>query len=274
VAIIYAHLQEDPPRPSEVRAELPRGIDAVIAKALDKRPERRFQTCSDLMSAAQAVMEESGPLADPPFPRRSTPPERPSQPGGRHVPPEGDPSDIRTLVPGMNPGLLPPDIAAPPSNPANPTPPPAPPSSPSGPTSDPAERESTPTDFALRGRARVLLAGLPPTTAAVARVALARCDVEEAGPSDDVLMLAREQRPDLVLMDWAGAGRPAGQLVRALRDDAVTRDTQVMLVVDWRQASTREVAEAGADDHLAAPFSPLQLQVKLRKLLGADIAAG
>ena len=29
-------------------------------------------------------------------------------------------------------------------------------------------------------------------------------------------------------------------------------------------------ARAGADERLAAPFSPLQLQVKLRKLLGAD----
>ena len=31
---------------------------------------------------------------------------------------------------------------------------------------------------------------------------------------------------------------------------------------------------AGADDRLTAPFSPLQLQVKLRKLLGADAVSG
>jgi serine/threonine-protein kinase len=47
-----------------------------------------------------------------------------------------------------------------------------------------------------------------------------------------------------------------------------------MLVVDRRQASGREVGRAGADDHVAAPFSPLQLQVKLRKLLGADVITG
>ena len=37
-----------------------------------------------------------------------------------------------------------------------------------------------------------------------------------------------------------------------------------------RDAGDREVTAAGADERLAMPFSPLQLQVKLRKLLGAD----
>ena len=40
-----------------------------------------------------------------------------------------------------------------------------------------------------------------------------------------------------------------------------------------KQARSREVAARGADDTLATPFSPLQLQVKLRKLLGADAVA-
>jgi hypothetical protein len=34
------------------------------------------------------------------------------------------------------------------------------------------------------------------------------------------------------------------------------------------------VASAGADERLASPFSPLQLQVKLRKLLGAEAVSG
>jgi serine/threonine protein kinase len=274
VAIIYAHLQEDPPRPSETRPELPKALDAVIAKALDKRPERRFQTCGDLMSAAQAVMEESGPLAEPLPGRRTPAPRSPSQPGGRTVPPEGDPSDVRTMVGSVTtpqPSSLPPDLAAPPSDsPGGITPPPSYTSQPPA-----GGRDSSATDFALRGgRAKVLLAGLAPTAAAVARVALAPCDVQEVGPNDNLLAVAREQRPDLVLLDWNGAGRPAAQLVQALREDPITLDTQVMLVVERKQASAREVAEAGADDHVAAPFSPLQLQVKLRKLLGADALAG
>ena len=51
VAVIYAHLSEEPPRLTSVRPELPGGMDAVIAKALEKAPERRFQTCADMMNA-------------------------------------------------------------------------------------------------------------------------------------------------------------------------------------------------------------------------------
>jgi serine/threonine-protein kinase len=46
----------------------------------------------------------------------------------------------------------------------------------------------------------------------------------------------------------------------------------VLLLVDDR--AKREAAAAGADDRLAAPFSPLQLQVKLRRLLGAEAIGG
>src|SRR3954454_22968603 len=64
VAVIYAHLSEPPPKPSELRPDLPAGLDAVIAKAMDKSPDRRFQSCADLISAARIVLDASGPLAD------------------------------------------------------------------------------------------------------------------------------------------------------------------------------------------------------------------
>ena len=50
VAVIYAHLSEPPPRPSRLLPDLPDGFDDVIAKALDKNPERRFQSCAELMA--------------------------------------------------------------------------------------------------------------------------------------------------------------------------------------------------------------------------------
>jgi serine/threonine-protein kinase len=62
--------------------------------------------------------------------------------------------------------------------------------------------------------------------------------------------------------------------VGALRADAVTRDAKLLLLVDHRRVGSRDVASAGADERLASPFSPLQLQVKLRKLLGAEAVSG
>ena len=87
VAVIYAHLSEAPPKPSRVRADLPEGLDDVIAKALDKSPDRRFATCGDLMAAARAVVDAAGPLAE------TTPPRRTGSIAGRRA--AGDRGDAR-----------------------------------------------------------------------------------------------------------------------------------------------------------------------------------
>jgi len=237
VAVIYAHLSEEPPRLTSVRPELPGGLDAVIAKALEKAPERRFQTCADLMSALRSVIDAAGPLSDTATPRP--------------VPAFGDHFDVATSVGGRR-------IPA---------------------TGDPV---SMPTNVGAISRhadaarrPRLLLAGVDPNTRAVTRVAAgSRIDVEDAKPGESLIDTVRDGRPDLVILDWNASGQPAREVVAALRADAVTRDAKVLLLVEHKQTSSRDVTAAGADDRLAAPFSPLQLQVKLRKLLGADAVAG
>ena len=124
-------------------------------------------------------------------------------------------------------------------------------------------------------RPRVLLGGVDANTRAVARMALGdRVEVIEADQGGALVERAREERPDLVILDYAGAGLAAGSAVGSLRDDALTRETKVLLLVDFAQAADREVTAAGADERLAMPFSPLQLQVKLRKLLGPEAVGG
>src|SRR5215212_8805688 len=219
VAVLYAHLSDDPPRLTSVRPDLPGGLDAVIAKALEKAPERRFQTCADLMSAARAVIDAAGPLSDTATPRP--------------VPALGDPASLAT------------NIGAPTGH------------------------------VEAARRPRVLLAGVDANTRAVARVAVGdRIDVEEAPAGESLLDTVRDGRPDLVILSWNAPGQPAREVVAALRADAVTRDSKVLLLVEHRQMTSGDVAAAGADERLAAPFSPLQLQVKLRKLLGADAVSG
>src|ERR687890_547269 len=58
----------------ELRPELATGLDGVIAKALDKSPDRRFPTCTDLVNAARGVIDAAGPLdtAAPRTPRESS----------------------------------------------------------------------------------------------------------------------------------------------------------------------------------------------------------
>jgi serine/threonine-protein kinase len=75
------------------------------------------------------------------------------------------------------------------------------------------------------------------------------------------------------VIDWNAPHLASRDIVDGLRDDPVTREAKVLLVVHDKQARSREVARADADETLATPFSPLQLQVKLRKLLGTDAVA-
>lgn len=54
--VIQGHLQTPPPALSSVRPGLPYVLDAVLAKAMAKRPEDRFASCSEFAAAAQAAL--------------------------------------------------------------------------------------------------------------------------------------------------------------------------------------------------------------------------
>jgi serine/threonine-protein kinase len=61
VAVIYAQLQERPPRVSERRHDLARALDAVLTRALAKVPENRYSSCREVVTAAEAASRESVP---------------------------------------------------------------------------------------------------------------------------------------------------------------------------------------------------------------------
>jgi ketosteroid isomerase-like protein len=56
-ATMLAHMNEDPPRPTRVAADVPSGFDHVIARALEKDPERRYPSAGDLGRGALAAAE-------------------------------------------------------------------------------------------------------------------------------------------------------------------------------------------------------------------------
>jgi two-component system phosphate regulon response regulator PhoB len=102
------------------------------------------------------------------------------------------------------------------------------------------------------------------------RVAVAR-DGEEA------LLLAREERPDLILLDWMLPRLSGIEVCRQLRRDADTRAVPiVMLTARGEEGDKLRGLDAGADDYVIKPFSPAELMARLRGQLrrAAPAAAG
>jgi ABC-type transport system substrate-binding protein/predicted Ser/Thr protein kinase len=56
LSVVFAHLNEPPPRLSDVRPDLPEAFDAVFATALAKSPDERYSTCGELAAAAKAAL--------------------------------------------------------------------------------------------------------------------------------------------------------------------------------------------------------------------------
>jgi len=65
LALVYAHLNDPPPRVTDLRPELPETLDRVVATALAKEPNDRFASCGELVASFRAA------LAGEPFGRRS-----------------------------------------------------------------------------------------------------------------------------------------------------------------------------------------------------------
>jgi serine/threonine-protein kinase len=53
--IIIAHIQQPPPRPGSINPRLPQGLEGAILRCLQKDPDRRWQSVSELARALNAV---------------------------------------------------------------------------------------------------------------------------------------------------------------------------------------------------------------------------
>ncbi len=90
-------------------------------------------------------------------------------------------------------------------------------------------------------------------------------EVLTASRGDDGLRLAREQSPDLILLDLMLPGVDGMQFCRLLR-----RDTQVpiiMLTALGGEGDRVAGLDQGADDYIAKPFGMRELMARVRALL-------
>jgi DNA-binding response OmpR family regulator len=94
-------------------------------------------------------------------------------------------------------------------------------------------------------------------------------DVLAVDNGNEALRLARERRPALAVLDVEMPGLSGIEITRELRADAELRDLPVILLTARdNEADVAAGYEAGANDYITKPFSPQELQSRVKGLLG------
>jgi DNA-binding response OmpR family regulator len=95
-----------------------------------------------------------------------------------------------------------------------------------------------------------------------------RYRVSSALSGEIALQKAREERPDLILLDLMLPGLDGLTVCRELKRDPLTSSTPiVMLTAKGEEADIVVGLELGADDYIVKPFSPRVLQARIKAVL-------
>lgn len=89
-----------------------------------------------------------------------------------------------------------------------------------------------------------------------------------AGKGEEGLRIAREKKPDLVLLDLMLPDIPGTEVCKQLKNDQSTRGTQIVMLTAKGEEIDRVVGfELGADDYVVKPFSVRELLLRIQAIL-------
>jgi CheY-like chemotaxis protein len=88
----------------------------------------------------------------------------------------------------------------------------------------------------------------------------------EAADGTEALALARELRPDLVVLDVMLPGLSGIEVLEAIRNDEQLRSLPVVVITAWSHAEI-DAQVAGADRFVSKPFDPDDLSRAVEELL-------
>lgn len=93
-------------------------------------------------------------------------------------------------------------------------------------------------------------------------------EVLQARDGAEAIARARDDRPGLILMDVTMPGTSGWNAVRALRDQAETRDIPIIVITGLSGTGDRDASfAAGSDAYLSKPVSPRRLLEEVRRFL-------
>ena len=98
------------------------------------------------------------------------------------------------------------------------------------------------------------------------------CEVITATDGEDALKLAREKKPDIVLVDLQMPGKSGFEILTELKSDPDTRDIPVVVFSgSSRPEDEDKCMEAGAADYLTKPLRLEDLLRRTAKILGIPV---
>ena len=92
--------------------------------------------------------------------------------------------------------------------------------------------------------------------------------VRSTPDGDEALLMAAEEVPDLVILDWMIEGTSGIEVCRRLRRDKATAHVPIIMLTA-RESEDDKIRglETGADDYLTKPFSPRELLARVAAVL-------
>ncbi len=92
--------------------------------------------------------------------------------------------------------------------------------------------------------------------------------VRQTGDGEEALILAREQVPDVIVLDWMIEQVPGIEVCRQLRKDKATASVPIIMLTARGEEEDRiRGLKTGADDYVTKPFSPRELLARIEALL-------
>jgi two-component system phosphate regulon response regulator PhoB len=93
-------------------------------------------------------------------------------------------------------------------------------------------------------------------------------DVRRTGDGEEALLLAEEETPDIVILDWMIEGVSGLEVCRRLRRKSATANVPIIMLTARGEETDRiRGLETGADDYVTKPFSPRELLARVSAVL-------
>ncbi|MEX0759828.1 MAG: phosphate regulon transcriptional regulator PhoB [Tistlia sp.] len=90
----------------------------------------------------------------------------------------------------------------------------------------------------------------------------------DARDGEEALVLAKEETPDLILLDWMLPLMSGLEVCRQLRRAPETRSVPIILLTArGEEADKIRGLDSGADDYITKPFSPAELIARVRAVM-------